>query len=135
MDRRTPVSSSTSTLVPSPSPSRARESRPQWMAVEAVIGQHAAQIGMAAEEHAVHIPAFPLVPAGGRKDAVDGRNRLLLVRRQLDADALVSLQRKQIVDDFEPLLPLRIVQGGDVDQHLERSEEHTSELQTLMRNS
>src|SRR3546814_10427054 len=100
MDRRTPVSSSTSTLVPSPSPSRAREILPQRMAVEAVIGQHAAQIGMAAEEHAVHIPAFPLVPAGGRKDTVDGRNRLLLVRRQLDAD---------------------------------RSEEHTSELQSLMR--
>jgi len=48
-------------------------------------------------------------------------NRRLGIDRDLDPDALVVAQAEQVVDDLEALLPLRVVDPADVDQHLEQA--------------
>ena len=43
-----------------------REVLAQRIALEAIIGEDAAQVGVAGEEHAVHVEHFALEPAGDR---------------------------------------------------------------------
>ena len=84
------------------------------MAVEAVVGEDAAKIRMAVEQHAEHVVDFALVPVGGGKDRDRRGNRRRLVGRDLDPDAPIQLGRQQLIDDLEALLALGIVDAADV---------------------
>jgi hypothetical protein len=96
-----------------------REVLAQRIAVEAVIGEDAAQVRVALEEDAVHVEGFALVPVGGGIDLDDRGNGGVLVGLQLDPDARVPGHRQQMVDHVETPRALRIVHPADVDQHLE----------------
>ena len=86
------------------------------MALEAVVGQDAAKIGMAREADAVEVVGFPLVPIGRRKYVVDACDGCRLVGRNLDPQPLIEAQRQQMVDDIEPFGAFGIVDAADVDQ-------------------
>ena len=59
-----------------------REILAQRMALEAVVGQQAAQVRMAGEQDAVHVVGLALEPVGAGKHAGDRRHRRLLVGRR-----------------------------------------------------
>ncbi len=76
----------------------------QRMALEAVIGEDAPEIGMVGEIDAVEIPGLALEPAGGAEDAGRGRHRRLSRRSvTLSADAAVVPEAQEIIDDVEAL--------------------------------
>jgi hypothetical protein len=86
----------------------------QWVAVKAVVGHDAAQVGMTNEEDAEKVIDLALVPIGAiveRGDAGDGSG---LVGVGLDADSAVVSDREQIVDNFKALVLGGIVDGGYV---------------------
>src|SRR6185437_573275 len=98
-----------------------REILAQRMALEAVIGEDAAEIGMIGEIDAVKVPGLALVPARRAEKPRDRRHRTRLVRGGLDPDALVELHAQEVVDDVEALGPLGIIDAADIDQHLEEA--------------
>lgn len=49
-----------------------REVLPQWVAVEAVVGHDASEIGVADEEDTEHVVDLTLVPVGAVVEACDG---------------------------------------------------------------
>ncbi len=89
------------------------------MALETVVGQDAAQIGIAVEDDAEHVPRLALEPAGRGEQRDDGRHGGLLVGVQLHADTLIMLQRQQVVDDLEALFAGRIIDAANIHQLLE----------------
>ncbi|EGE55703.1 hypothetical protein RHECNPAF_8900119 [Rhizobium etli CNPAF512] len=88
----------------------------QRMAFEAIVGQDAAQIRMAGEENAVHVPRFAFEPVSTRIDGASGRNGRIFVGCDLDADAQILLRRQQVIDDIEAQLALRPVDTANIDQ-------------------
>ncbi len=66
-----------------------REILAQRMTLEAVIGEDAAHVGMAGEQHAVKIVGLALKPIGAAEHADQRRHRRHLVGRNLDPHALV----------------------------------------------
>ena len=80
---------------------------------------------MTVDRHAEHVPDFPLVPIGARPDPRDaGRRRPVARERQFDADVLVSVEGKQVIDHREVgrRLPLAVraaslVDRGEVVEH------------------
>ena len=102
-----------------------REILAQRMTVETVVGQDAAHVRMAGEQHAVQVEGFALEPVGAGKNADDRRHRRRLVGLDLDADAHVLGRRQQMIDDVEALLARRLVDRGDIDEADElRSADH-----------
>ena len=85
------------------------------MAVEAVIGEQAAHVGMAGEEDAVEVVGLALEPVGAGKNADARGHRRRLVGLDLHADAEIMLRRKQMIDDVEALLAARPIDRRDVD--------------------
>ena len=87
---------------------------PQWVAVEAVVGHDASEIGVADEEDTEHVVDLTLVPVGTVVEACDGGYGRSLVGVGLDADARVVADGEHVVDDLEALVAGRVVDGGDV---------------------
>lgn len=83
------------------------------MALEAVIGQDTAEIGVAGEEDAVQVVYLTLVPVGAIEEAGDTGNGGGFVGVGLDADARVVADGKKVVDDLETVLAGRVVSSGD----------------------
>src|SRR3546814_9694588 len=81
-------------------------------------------------------PLFPYTTlvrsAGDRPDARHRRHRLHVVGDDTHAQTPVLRERQQMVTNVEPILTIGIIDARDFHELL-RSEEHTSELQTLMR--
>ncbi len=76
----------------------------QRMADEALVEQDRAQVGVAAEDDAVHVVALPLHEARGavqRDQRID--DRVLLRDARLQAHAYVMLRRVEVPDDLEAL--------------------------------
>jgi hypothetical protein len=80
-----------------------REILAERVPAKAVIGEDAAQIVIAVEQHAEHVEHFALEPAGDREQARDRRHRLFLIGGDTDADTVVPGDRQQVIDDLEPL--------------------------------
>lgn len=70
----------------------------EGMALEAVVGQDAAQVGVAGKVDAEQIPDLALVPVGRAEHGHGRRQRRQLVRVRLDAAAGVVGQRQQVVN-------------------------------------
>ena len=65
-----------------------------------------AQVGVALEHEAVHLPRLPLVPLGAVEDVVDGRHgRRLVVEVGLDGDADMAARRIEAGEHLEASLP------------------------------
>src|SRR3546814_11034002 len=92
------------------------------MALEAIVGEDAAQIGMVREEDAEHVPHLALQPDGGGEHLPDRIDRRVLVGRQLPADALVQLQGPQVVAHLEARGLVRPVDVGQLDELLTSAE-------------
>ncbi len=92
-----------------------REILAQRMALEAVVGEQPAHVGMIGEHHAVEVPGLALEPLGAGKHRDDRRNRRHLVGLGLHADARVLLRREEMIDDVEALLARRPVHRGHID--------------------
>ena len=88
------------------------------MAAKAVIGQDTAQVGVAREQHAVHVVHLALQPARDRPQPGDRRHRMLLVGRDVDVETMVAGQRQEAIHHLEPLGPIRVVDPGDLHQLL-----------------
>ena len=88
------------------------------MPPKTIIGQDAAQVGIAVEQHAVHVVYFALEPAGDRPHARHRRHRRHFVCRDVDADAVVLGEAQQAIDHLEPLGAIRIIDAGDFHQLL-----------------
>ena len=88
------------------------------VALEAVVGEDAAQVRIAGEDHAVHVEHLALEPARDRPQRGDGRHRRVLGGADLDHDAVVFGQAEQHVNDFEALGAVGIVGPGDLHQLL-----------------
>ena len=88
------------------------------MAAKAVIGKDAAQVGIAGEQHPIHVVHLALQPARDRPDPRHRRHRLHVVRRDVNMQAMITRQRQQAIDHLEPLGALRIVDAGDFHQLL-----------------
>ena len=66
------------------------------MAFEAVVRQDAAHVRVADEHHAVEIVGLPFEPVGaGKTEMIDG-TCVVLVDRDLDADARVQRRRQEM---------------------------------------
>lgn len=81
------------------------------MAVESIIGQHTAEIGMAGEEDTKHVVHFTFVPESAVEEAGHTGYGLCLVAVRLDADTRVVADTEHVVDNLESL-----VAGGIVDR-------------------
>ncbi len=88
------------------------------MPLEPIVGQDPPQVGVAVEDHAVHVEHFALEPAGDRPQRGHGRHRGILGRAHLDHHAVVLREREQHVDHLEALGALRVVGPGDLHQLL-----------------
>ena len=87
--------------------------------------EDAAQVGMAVNRDAEHVPDFALVPVGVGPEVGDGAHGgVLAVEGHLDPHVLVSLQGDKVVDDAEvgrrlalAVRPRALVDGRDVQEH------------------
>ena len=81
-----------------------REVLAQRMALEAVVGEDAAQIGMVGEEDAVHVEGLALEPVRRfqKTGDTDGTGVSSSVRN-LTRRRWLCLQRQQVIDDLEAL--------------------------------
>src|SRR3546814_10752681 len=66
---------------------RQREVPALRVALKAIVGQYATQIGMILEQHTVHVVDFALQPVGDRPDARERRHRRILVGRNAHTNA------------------------------------------------
>src|SRR3954471_5848145 len=71
---------------------------------------------MPGKQDSEKVEGFALEPIGSRKHLDEARHRSRLVRLDFEPDALVHVRTKQVVDDVEPLLALRVVGAADVDE-------------------
>lgn len=84
------------------------------MAIKAIIGHDTTKIGVANEEDSEKVIDFSLVPVCAIVQATDAGNGTGFIGIGLDANAGVVTDTQQVVDDFEALVPGRVVDGGDV---------------------
>src|SRR5208337_1482669 len=96
-----------------------REVLAHRMAGEAVVGQDAAQVGLAGKHDPEQVPRLALPPRGGGPDLVHRCDRGALVGLHHDAQAVVQRHRQQVVDDVETLRPLGPVDAAEVHHLLE----------------
>src|SRR5215210_4109390 len=76
----------------------------QRVALPVVGHQDPAQVRVAREADAHHVPRLSLVPVGGRPDRDDALDRLAVVEPDLDAHTRSAVaQREQVVVEREPL--------------------------------
>lgn len=85
----------------------------QRVALEAVVGHDAAEVGVAGEEDAVQVIHLALVPVGAVVEAGDAGDGRGLIGVGLDADAGVVADGEHVVDDLEALVAGGIVGGSD----------------------
>ena len=97
---------------------RQREVLALRMPLKTIVGQDAAQVRIAFEQHAVHVEHFALQPASDRPDACDGRDRHVLIRAHMHANAVVLGQRQQAVNHLETRVLIRPVDARDFHQLL-----------------
>ena len=95
----------------------------QRMALEAVIGEEAPEIGMAREQDAVEVVGLALEPVGapGTAPTMLGTG-VCGVGLDAHADAVVQPRAQQVIDDVEALLAVGIVDAANVDQAAEAAE-------------
>src|SRR5438309_5693187 len=86
--------------------------------LETIIGEDPPQIIIPGEADAVHVEHLALEPTGNGPQPSDARHRRRLVSRDFYADAPILGQRQQMIDDFEPLRPVWIIDPCDLHQLL-----------------
>ena len=84
------------------------------------MGEDAAQVRMAVEAHSVQVPHFALEPIEAFVDRQAAGNRLAVGDGYLQPDALVVLQRIELVHHVEALATARIVDRPEIERHRER---------------
>jgi len=89
------------------------------MALEPVIGEQAAKIGMAVEEYAVEIPDLALVPGRAAEYIADRRHRRIFGGLHLDPDTLILTVAQEVVHNIESRRPVRPIDAANIDQLLE----------------
>mmetsp|Transcript_5364 Transcript_5364/g.11777 ORF Transcript_5364/g.11777 Transcript_5364/m.11777 type:complete len:235 (-) Transcript_5364:497-1201(-) len=94
---------------------------PQGVPSESVICQNATQIWVTGEEHAIHVPNFPLKPVGGVEQRDQGGNWGQLINWHLDADAVIPSWAQKMVYHLKASCTLRIVHCSDIQKALELS--------------
>lgn len=97
--------------------SRHGEVLAQGMAIEAVVGHDAPEIGVADEENAEEIVDLALVPVSAVVEVADAGHGGGLVGICLDPQTRVVADAQHVVDDLEALVLGGVVDGGDV-RHL-----------------
>ncbi len=88
------------------------------MAFKAVIGEDAAQIGVAREQHAVQIEHFAFEPACVGPEPGNRRHGGRLAGRNLHHQAVIFGDGEQHVNHLEPLGPLGEIDARDFHQLL-----------------
>lgn len=86
----------------------------QWVAVKAVVGHDASQIGVVGEEDTEHVIDLTLVPQSALEQTSYAGHRGGLVGVGLDTDAGVVANTEQVVNDLETLVPCGEVNTGDI---------------------
>src|SRR5262245_40747236 len=95
------------------------------MADELLVEEEAAQIGMALEAYAEHVPDLAFEPVGDWPEGTGGRQRgVVLLHPRLQAEAMIVDRRVEMIDDREPrpvlsARELEIVHGRDVGEQVE----------------
>ncbi len=92
-----------------------REVLAQRMALEAIVGQDAAQVRVPVEQHAEKVVGLALVPVGAGKHGQALATGVASSVATLTRIRAVQLRRQQVIDDLEALLALGIVGAADVD--------------------
>ena len=93
-----------------------REVLAQRMAVEAVVGEDAAKVGIAGEQDAVEIVGFALEPvAAGKTSLMDGTGVSSSVATLMRMRAFLR-RAEEVIDDVEARLAARPVDAADVDE-------------------
>ena len=73
-----------------------------WIALEIVIQQHTAQVGMTREFDAIHIVGLAFQPVGGRPDRYDAINLWFFrIEAHLDLKQLLARERAQVIDGLQ----------------------------------
>ena len=96
-----------------------REILAERVSLKAVVGEDAAQVGVAVENDAKAVPHLALEPTGDGVQARQRRHRQHVVGVELDPDAPVLGQRQQVVIDVEAADPLGIIGSAKVHQLVE----------------
>src|SRR6185312_11085638 len=91
----------------------------QRMALKAVIGEQAPEVGVVFEQDPVEIVGFALEPVGCRKQRDDAWHRRLRAGPDPHANPMIEPRAQQVIDDIEALIPLGIVDATNVDQAAE----------------
>ena len=97
-----------------------REVLAQRMAVEAVVGQDAAQVRVAVEDDAVQVEGLALVPVGGGEDAGDRGHGRVLVGLAPSPGCGGSWSSRAGGRPRRTAAPLRIIGPGQVDELVKR---------------
>ena len=71
------------------------------VADKAIIGEDAAQVGIALKQHAIHVIHFALQPARDRPNASNRGHGIGLVGGDMDANAMVLRDGKQAIHNFK----------------------------------
>src|SRR5271169_1014947 len=87
------------------------------MALEPVIGQDAAEIGVAGEIDPEQVPSLPLPPAGAAVELGCRWQGRVLIGLDLEADALIETHAQQIVDDLEAQRAVGKIDATNVAEH------------------
>ncbi len=82
--------------------------------METVPGQDASQVGMPGKTNPEHVEGLALRPVGREEDLRDRRHFFLVRDPALDPDPVVLGERVEMIDDFEPRLPIPPVDRRDV---------------------
>src|SRR5229473_8008610 len=92
----------------------------QRMALERIVHQDAAQIGMALEYDSEHVEAFALEPVS-RAPVPDHAThpRVGGVHANFDPEAMAEGERIQMIDDLKPGLAIEPINRGQIGQEIE----------------
>lgn len=86
----------------------------QRVTIKAIIGHDTAEVGVAGKEHSKHIPHLTLIPQSSFEQPGDTGNRGGFIGVCLNTNTGVVANAEQVVNNLEPLVLGRIVDGGDI---------------------
>ena len=89
------------------------------MAFPVLWHQQAAQVRMAVENDAEHVPHFPLEPPRGRPHALHGGHGARVGHTHFEAQPQAVWHRQEVIDHLEARVPRQVVGGGHLDEHVE----------------
>jgi hypothetical protein len=91
----------------------------QRVTLKCFVSEDAAEVRMPLEADAVHVPRLALEPVEGLEQVSRGGDRFPFRDAHLEADALVVLQRVELVDEVEAWLAARVIGAEEVERKRE----------------